>query len=88
MILQVYATKNKKSGQFGKPSVEVMKPEQIKESYTCSFLEAPEDQKKYLRELEVYKLGEYDTATGKIVADIVYLMDLGSIDGKAEEKVV
>lgn len=88
MILHVYATKNKKSGQFGKPSVEVFDEKQIKESYTCSFLEAPEDQKVYLRELDVYKLGEYNTATGEIVADIVYLMDLGSIDGKGKETTV
>ena len=85
MILHVYATKNKKSGQFGKPSVEVLDEKEIKESYTCSFLEAPEDQKVYLRELDVYKLGEYNTETGEIVADIVYLMDLGSLDGKGKE---
>ena len=31
MTLNVYATKNKKSGQFGKPDVQVMSEEQIKE---------------------------------------------------------
>ena len=82
MMLHVYATRNKKSGQFGKPDVQVMSEEQIKESYTCSFLEAPEQEKILLRELEVYKLGEYNTETGIIVADVSYLMDLGSIDGK------
>ena len=66
MTLNIYATKNKKSGQFGKPVVEVYSVEQIKESYTCSFLEAPEEQKVLLRELEVYKLGTYDTETGSI----------------------
>lgn len=87
MKLSIYATRNKKSGQYGKPSVEVMASEQIKESYTCSFLEAPEDQKKYLRELEVYKLGEYDSTTGEIVAATPeFIMDLGSIDGKESKE--
>ena len=82
MMLNVYATRNKKSGQYGKPDVQVMSEEQIKESYTCSFLEAPEEQKLLLRELEVYKLGTYDTETGVIAAEVSYLMDLGAIDGK------
>lgn len=84
MILNVYATKNKKSGQFGKPDVQVMNHEQIKESYTCSFLEAPENQKVLLRELEVYCLGTFNTDTGIIVAEITYLMDFGGLDGKEE----
>lgn len=88
MILHVYATKNKKSGQFGKPDVQVMDHEQIKESYACSFLEAPEDQKVYLRELEVYSLGTYDTSSGVVSGEVVYLMDLGVLDGKEENKTV
>ena len=83
MILNLYATKNKKSGQFGKIAVEVLDSKEILESYTCSFLEAPEDQRVYLRELEVYKLGCFDTATGSIVAQSPeFLLDLGTIDGK------
>lgn len=87
MILRLYATRNKKSGQYGKIAVEIFDEKEICESYACSFKEAPEDQKVYLRELEVYKLGEYDTATGCIVAATPeFLMDLGAIDGKAKEE--
>lgn len=86
MKLNLYVTRNKKSGQYGKIAAEIMSSEQIKESYACSVLEAPEDQKVYLKELEVYKLGEYDTVTGAIVACVPeFLLDLGSCDGKESQ---
>ena len=86
MTLNVYVTRNKKSGQYGKPAFEVMSEAQIKESYTCSFLEAPEEQKLLLRELEAYKIGEYNTETGKVEpCEPLFLLDLGSIDGKAKD---
>lgn len=82
MILKLYATRNKKSGQYGKIAAEILDPKEIVESYSCSFMEAPADQKVYLKELEVYQLGEYDTLTGKIVALVPeFLLDLGTIDG-------
>lgn len=87
MKLNLYATRNKKSGQYGKIAVEVLDSKQIVESYACSFKEAPEDQKILLKELEVYKLGEYDSATGVIVAVTPeFLLDLGSIDGKESKE--
>lgn len=83
MILHMYCTRNKKSGQYGKISLERFEKEEIKESYTCSVLEAPDDQKNLLSELEAYYLGDYDTVTGLIAANTPeFLMDLGAISGK------
>lgn len=80
MNLYLYATKNKKSGQYGQIKAEVMNNDQAKESYSISKLEAPSDQQKYLDELELYFLGTYDTASGQIVAnDPVFLLDLGAV---------
>ena len=83
MMLHVYCTRNKKSGQYGKIALESLDKDAIKESYTCSCLEAPEDQKILLSELEAYYLGEYDTKTGHIKSvEPEFLMDLGSVCGK------
>ena len=80
MILNLYVTRNKKSGQFGQIRGEIFSQEQAKESYATSKLEAPADQSKLLEELEVYHLGTYDTATGKIDAcEPVFLLDLGAV---------
>ena len=47
MNLYLYATKNKKSGQYGQIKAEIMDNDQAKESYSISKLEAPVDQQKY-----------------------------------------
>lgn len=80
MILNLYVTRNKKSGQYGQIRGELMSQEQAKESYSISKLEAPADQSKLLDELDLYCLGTYDTATGKISAcEPVFLLDLGAV---------
>ena len=86
MTLHLYATRNKKSGQYGKITAEVMDEKQAIESYSVSKLEAPKDQQVYLDELELYCLGTYDSATGKIDAgDPIFLLDLGAVEyGKSK----
>lgn len=80
MILNLYVTRNKKSGQYGQIRAELMSQEQAKESYSISKLEAPADQSKLLDELELYCLGTYDTATGVIKpCEPVFLLDLGAV---------
>lgn len=86
MILHMYCTRNKKSGQFGKISVERLEKDEIKESYTCSVLEAPKDQLTLLSELEAYYLGDYDTVSGKVDAvEPEFLIDLGTVANVGKE---
>lgn len=87
MILNVYATRNKKSGQFGKLDLQIMDKKQAVESYSISALEADEKSKILLKELDLYHVGTYDTATGKITGnDPELLLDLGAVSygGKSE----
>lgn len=87
MKLEIYATRNKKSGQYGKLDLNVMNEKQAKESYTISALEADEKSKVLLNELDLYHLGSYDTETGAITSITpVHLLDLGAVKyGKSEE---
>jgi len=79
MIMYLYATKNKKSGDFGKLSTELYNCDQIKDLYINSVKEAPEKQRVYLEELELYCLGSLDTQTGDIKSEKTFLIDLGSV---------
>lgn len=80
MTLEIYATRNKKSGQYGKPDFNVMNEKQAKENYTIAALEADEKSKILLAELDLYHLGSYDTETGAIVSiEPVHLLDLGAV---------
>ena len=79
MTTYIYATKNKKSGDFGKVSSEIYKPEQITDLYVNSVKEAPDDKRVFLEELEVYCLGSLDTKTGVISGSPQFLIDLGSV---------
>lgn len=79
MIYYLYASKNKKSGHFGKISSEIMTPEQIASMYVVSAKEASDNEKVLLKELEVYCLGTVDTATGVIVNKVDYLLDIGAV---------
>lgn len=81
MILTVLATRNKKSGQFGRfdlsPHQEA-KP--IIEQYSVAVLEADEKNLVLLKELELYCLGTFDTATGVIASkEPEFLLDLGAV---------
>lgn len=78
MTLYLYATKNKKSGNFGKPSGEIYEPEQAKAFYNISVKETPKEQAKLMCELELYYLGTLDTETGIITNKVEFLMDLGA----------
>lgn len=91
MIYYLYASKNKKSGHFGKISSEILTGEQILQLYANSALEAKENEQAYLKELEVYCLGTVDTETGIITSKVEYLLDIGSViegakHGKEEAK--
>lgn len=80
MTLQVYATRNKKSGQFGKLDLQPFEEKVAIENYSTAYLEASEQSKVLLKELDLYHLGEYDTATGKLIAiEPVLLLDLGAV---------
>lgn len=80
MILQVYATRNKKSGQFGKLDLQPYEDKVAIENYSTAYLEATEQSQTLLKELDLYHLGEYDTTTGKLKAiDPVLLLDLGAV---------
>lgn len=88
MILHIYATRNKKSGQFGKLDLQIMDKKQAIESYSVSVLEADEKSKILLNELDLYHIGTYDTATGKVEENTPELLiDLGAVSyGKQEDK--
>lgn len=89
MILNVYATRNKKSGQFSaKVDMQVFDEKQAIENYSVAKLEATKEMQVLYDELELYRLGSYDTTTGKIdVIDPVFLLDLGAVqyNGRKEE---
>lgn len=87
MTMNLYATRNKKSGAYGKIAVELFDAEEAKENYTNAALEADAKSALLFQELELYHLGSYDTATGKVVAiDPVFLLDLGAVIHGKEDK--
>lgn len=81
MIMQVLATKNKKSGQFGRFDLSVLSEDKdIIQQYSIAVLEADEKSLVLLKELELYKLGTFDTDTGLIDSTSPqFLLDLGSV---------
>lgn len=86
MIMHLYATKNKKSGNFGKVSTEIYKPEEAIAIYSTSAKEAQKNEQVYLAELDLYCLGTLDTETGIITAKVEYLFDIGTVYAGSEEK--
>lgn len=89
MILEIYATRNKKSGQFGKLDLQPFDEKVAIENYSVAYLEATEESKLLLKELDLYHLGHYDTETGIIdKVDPVLLLDLGAVTygGKKDDK--
>lgn len=89
MILEIYCTRNKKSGQFGKLDLQPFEEKVAIENYSIAYLEATEESKLLLKELDLYHIGSYDTATGKVLAiEPVLLLDLGAVvyGGNKEEK--
>lgn len=89
MILNVYATRNKKSGQFSaKVDIQVLDEKEAIENYSVAKLEATKEMQVLYEELELYRLGSYNTETGKIEAiEPVFLLDLGAVkyNGRKEE---
>lgn len=83
MIKQVFATKNKKSGNFNVPQFYDFPKENAAEVFTISAKETPKEGLEAVKELEVYYLGTLDTKTGVIVSEVEYILDLGAVvDGQ------
>ena len=79
MIMYLYASKNKKSGQFGKLTTELYTKDQISQLYATSVKEAAENERVYLRELEVFCLGQLNTETGEIVPERTFVLDVATL---------
>lgn len=79
MIKYIYATKNKKSGNFNMPTLHDFPKENAAEVFSISAKETPEQGKEAVKELEVYYLGTFDTKTAKVEQEIGYLIDLGAV---------
>jgi hypothetical protein len=79
MIKTIFATKNKKSGNFNAPMFYDFPKENAAEVFTISAKETPDQGVEAVKELEVYYLGTLDTKTGAIVSEIEYIIDLGSV---------
>lgn len=84
MIMYLYSSRNRKSGQYGKLTTELYNADQIKELYAVSVKEAQESERVYLRELEVYCVGTLDTETGLIIPQNTFILDVGSLLGSVE----
>lgn len=88
MTCYLYATKNKKSGDFGKISTELYNRDQIKDLYINSVKEMPKDKQSLMSELELYSVGFIDTKTGVVTPQVEFLLDLGCVvyeQGTSEE---
>lgn len=89
MILNIYATRNKKSGQFSaRIDIQVFDEKQAIENYSVAKLEATKEMQVLYDELELYRLGSYDTETGKLMpVDPIFLLDLAAVkyNGRKEE---
>lgn len=89
MMLTILCTRNKKSGQYGRFDFSASQDvEAIKESYATAVLEADEKSLILLKELDLYILGTFETATGVIESkEPEFLLDLGAITyGGKEDK--
>ena len=75
----LYCSRNKKSGQFGKINCEIYTKDQIIQLYAASVKEASENDKVYLRELEVYCLGSLETETGEITPEKTFILDVATL---------
>ena len=83
MIKYVFATRNKKSGNYNLPQFYDFQKENAAEVFTISAKETPASGIEAIKELEVYYIGTFDTKTGVLETDIDFIIDLGSvIDGK------
>ena len=79
MIKTIFATKNKKSGNFNAPMFYDFPKENAAEVFTISAKETPDAGVEAIKELEVYYLGTLDTKTGVIVSELEYVLDLASV---------
>lgn len=79
MTSYLYCSRNKKSGQFGKINSEIYTKEQIGQLYAASVKEASENDKIYLRELELYCLGTLDTESGEIMPEKSFVLDVATL---------
>lgn len=88
MTKYIYATKNLKSGNFNKPEMYDFPPENAKETYEISFKEQPVEAQSFIRELEVYYLGEFHTKSGRYVQpqSIQFICSGAEILGLTESK--
>ena len=87
MIVYLYATRNKKSGAYSKVTGEALEKERATESYARAAMEASDESKLLLQELELYFLGTYDDKTGSICPVMPeFLLDLGSVIHGGESK--
>lgn len=82
MIMHLYSSRNKKSGQFGKLTTELYEPSQIVQLYANSVKEASDNDKIYLRELDIYHVGTLDTETGSITPLNEFLVDVSTLLGE------
>lgn len=81
MIKYVYASRNKKSGQYSDPAYHLFNKEDAVEVWTASAKETPDEMKERVKEVEMYYIGEFDTKTGliKCVDEPEFIIDLGSV---------
>lgn len=87
MIKYLYATKNKKSGNFNNITAYDFPKENAAEVFSISAKESPKEAR--VDELEVYSIGTYDTCTGVVKSEVEFLIDLGAVVsevGKQEAK--
>lgn len=86
MIFNIYSTRNKKSGAYGKLDMQLFDEKEAIENYSTAYLEATKESQILFKELELYRLGEYDTITGELkgLDKPVFLLDLGAIDNGKE----
>lgn len=88
MIMQVYAFKNKKSDNFNAPIFQYVPKEAAVEFFSVSVREMPADKKEYVKELDLYYVGTFDTKSGVLEAGSPeYLMSNESVlNGKDSEE--
>ena len=84
MIKYIYASRNKKSGNFNTPMLHDFPKESASEAFAISAKEAPKESR--CDELEIYYIGTFDTKTGEIKQEQEFLIDLGSVNGEEASK--
>lgn len=78
MILNIYTIKDTIIGEFQNPIIS-NNDKTMQRALKETMLDKENDLYKYSKDLQLFKLGEYNTQTGEIKNDVQFILNLGDL---------